>query len=194
MKGLRNGISCSTGSELTLPIVGSYYRLLPAKADNTASRSGKTQALINSISGRKSSLAVRVRVSVAAVPGDAACAAGSACGWQSTQQLRLEGFTGDRVVSPLLKTSQGSLFQTYVLGTGKKSCFPMLQLLTDLLFAVAFAPLLSVISCRDVGETRRQPWSSPAMAMDFPPCCLEQQERGQSREAASLDSGSTFRL
>lgn len=98
------------------------------------------------------------------------------------------------MVSPLLKTSQGSLFQTHLLGTGGKSCFPMLQLLTDLLFAVAFAPLLSVISYRDIHGTRRQPWSSPAMAVDFAPCCLEQQEGGQSREAASLESGSTFRL
>lgn len=114
---------------------------------------------------------------------------------RSTQQLRLEGFAGDRVVSPLLQTFQGSLFQTRLLGgTGGKSCFPMLQLLTDLFFAVAIAPLLSVISYRDIGGTRRQPLSSPATAVDFALCCLEQQERGQSREAASLESGSTFSL
>lgn len=60
MKGLRNGISCSTGSELTLAIVRSYYRLLAAKADNAASRSGKTRALSGSPGGRKSTRAVRV--------------------------------------------------------------------------------------------------------------------------------------
>lgn len=84
MKGLRNGISCSTGSELTLAIVRSYYRLLAAKADNIASRSGKAQAFINSISRRKSLLAVRVNVSVAGVVRDLCLDKGvSACGSQN---------------------------------------------------------------------------------------------------------------
>lgn len=83
MKGLRNGISCSTGSELTLAIVRSYYRLLAAKADNTASRSGKTQAFINSISTMKGFLAVRVNVSAAGVVRDFAWAEGSTCGSQN---------------------------------------------------------------------------------------------------------------
>lgn len=83
MKGLRNGISCSTGSELTLAIVRSYYRLLAAKADNTASRSGKTQAFINSISTMKGFLAIRVNVSAADVVRHCAWAERSTCGSQN---------------------------------------------------------------------------------------------------------------
>lgn len=63
LKGLRNGISCSTGSALTLAIVRIYYRLLAAKGDNAASRSGKTQAFSTGTSRRKSLLAARVGVS-----------------------------------------------------------------------------------------------------------------------------------
>lgn len=84
LKGLRNGISCSTGSALTLAIVRSYYRLLAAKGDNAASRSGKTQAFIDCISRRKSLLAARVGVSGVAsdlCPGrEVPC--GSQSGWE----------------------------------------------------------------------------------------------------------------
>lgn len=62
---MRNGISCSTGSELALAIVRSSYRLLAAKADNAASRSGKTLAFIDGAGRRRSLLAGRALLQLA---------------------------------------------------------------------------------------------------------------------------------
>lgn len=88
MKGLRNGISCSTGSELTLAIVRSYYRLLAAKADNAASRSGKTRALSGSPGGRKSTRAVRVFLPLLQLR---ALLGRWLCLWMAEAQLRSDG-------------------------------------------------------------------------------------------------------
>lgn len=47
------------------------------------------------------------------------------------------------------------------------------QLVTDLLFVVAFVLLLNVISCVDIPGTRRQYWSSSGSVACFSPCCPE---------------------
>lgn len=167
MKGLRNGISCSTGSELTLAIVRSYYRLLAAKADNVASRSGKTQAFINSISRRKSLLAVRVNVSVAGVVRDLCLDRGvcmwitephNSCSWKGPLETCLllcpVGFSmfprwtlHNPSEQPVLETTARERREIY---------FSAPQLLPDLLFVVALLLLLSILSCVDVPGTRRQ--------------------------------------
>lgn len=132
LKGLRNGISCSTGSALPLAIVRSYYRLLAAKGDNTASRSGKTQPSINGISRRKSLLAARVDVSGVARDLCRARASQNHTGTEAGRDTLI-------AVPRVLSASKVDAVQLSWTACSKNSCPGeernlLLQLLVDLLF------------------------------------------------------------
>lgn len=133
LKGLRNGISCSTGSALALAIVRSYYRLLAAKGDNTASRSGKTQPSINGISRRKSLLAARVDVPGVARDLCPARASQNRPGTEAGRDVLI-------AVPPwVLSASKVDAVQLFWTACSKNSCPGeernlLLQLLVDLLF------------------------------------------------------------
>lgn len=107
---------------------------------------------------------------------------------RTTQQLRLEETSGDLLktgcsllcpagfsVSPrwTLHNLSGQPVPETAAGERREIYFSAPQLLTDLLFVVAFVLPLSVISRVDIPGTRRQYWSSPGSVARFSPCCPE---------------------
>lgn len=193
LKGLRNGISCSTGSALALAIVRSYYRLLAAKGDNTASRSGKTQPSISGISRRNSLLAARVDVSGVARDLCPARAPQNHTGTEAGRDVLIAvppgfsvpprwmlcSFPGQPVPKTAAQERRGIYYSSFLL-----TC----SLLDLLCFCRVFSLMWAFLGLE--GST------GPALGMGHISLRVVQKRRktGWSREVASLGVGSTSRF